>query len=79
MVDRFIDHYRYIPLDKIIGIESRGFVIGGALAQALHCGFVLARKPGKLPAEVEKQKYDLEYGSDTIEIHRDAIVPANVV
>lgn len=72
-IDQFVGHYRYSPVDKVVGIESRGFVIGGAIAHHLNCGFVMARKPGKLPAAVERQSYDLEYGTDTMEIHKDAI------
>jgi adenine phosphoribosyltransferase len=68
---------RYITGDSdfnvIVGIESRGFIIGGALAYTLGRGFVPIRKKGKLPGEVEFQEYELEYGTDRIEIHRDAI------
>ena len=67
---------RYIkgetPFSTIAGIEARGFILGGALSYTLGKGFVPIRKAGKLPAEVEEQVYDLEYGSDTIEIHKDA-------
>ncbi|NTW63232.1 MAG: adenine phosphoribosyltransferase, partial [Chlorobiaceae bacterium] len=59
--------------DVIVGIEARGFIIGGALSYALGKGFVPVRKPGKLPADVVSQEYELEYGSDTIEIHNDAL------
>jgi adenine phosphoribosyltransferase len=62
-----------IGITKIVGIESRGFILGGILADRLHCGFVPVRKPRKLPAPVYKESYDLEYGTDTIEIHRDAV------
>ncbi len=65
--------YKETKIDVIAGIESRGFIIAGALANKLNIGFVPLRKPGKLPAEVEKQEYELEYGKDTIEIHKDAI------
>ncbi len=60
-------------ITKVVGIESRGFIFGGALAAKLGAGFVPIRKPGKLPAKVISQKYELEYGTDTIEIHEDAI------
>jgi adenine phosphoribosyltransferase len=60
-------------VDKIVGIESRGFIFGSLLAQRLGVGFIPARKPGKLPAETESQTYQLEYGEDSIEIHKDAI------
>jgi adenine phosphoribosyltransferase len=72
-VDEFVAHYRYSPIDRVVAIESRGFVIGGALAHHLNCGMVMARKKGKLPYLVERQEYQLEYGTDCIEIHKDAI------
>ncbi|MSR57138.1 MAG: adenine phosphoribosyltransferase [Planctomycetaceae bacterium] len=73
-VDELVAHYRYAPIDKVVAIESRGFVIGGALANYLNCGMVMARKKGKLPFQVERQEYQLEYGTDCIELHRDALV-----
>lgn len=66
-------HYKNKKIDYIIGIESRGFIFGTALAYILGCGFIPVRKPGKLPAEVISQEYDLEYGTDRIEIHADAL------
>ena len=60
-------------ITKVIGVESRGFIFGGALAAKLGVGFVPIRKPGKLPAEKVSETYELEYGNDTIEIHKDAI------
>ncbi len=60
-------------ITKVIGIESRGFIFGGALANKLGVGFVPIRKPGKLPADTIKQTYELEYGTDSIEIHKDAL------
>lgn len=62
-----------IEFDLIVGIEARGFIIGGALSYTLGKGFVPIRKVGKLPAEVERHEYHLEYGTDTVEIHKDAI------
>ncbi len=62
-----------IKIDKVVGIESRGFIFGPLLAQKLDVGFILARKPGKLPAETKSETYQLEYGEDKIEIHKDAI------
>jgi len=62
-----------IDFDVIVGIESRGFIIGGALAYTLGKGFIPIRKKGKLPAEVVSQEYELEYGTDKIEIHKDAL------
>ncbi|MFA4967577.1 MAG: adenine phosphoribosyltransferase [Candidatus Margulisiibacteriota bacterium] len=72
-LDDFITRYKDKDIDIIVGIDSRGFIIGGALAFALGKGFVPVRKKGKLPAETEKEEYELEYGKDTIEIHKDAI------
>lgn len=79
VTDDFVKRYRGKPITKIVGIEARGFVIGGALSYALGIGLVLARKPGKLPAETEYQEYELEYGKDKIEIHKDAISPGDNV
>jgi adenine phosphoribosyltransferase len=62
-----------IKIDKVVGIESRGFIFGSLLAQKLGVGFIPVRKPGKLPAETESETYQLEYGEDKIEIHKDAI------
>lgn len=68
-----------LDITKVVGIESRGFIFGAMLADKLDIGFVPVRKPGKLPAQVEKQTYSLEYGTDTIEIHKDAIQPGDRV
>lgn len=68
-----------LKIDKVVGIESRGFIFGAMLAERLNAGFVLLRKPGKLPAETEKEFYDLEYGQDSIEIHKDAISPGDKI
>ena len=73
VLDRFESRFRSDHVDKIVGIEARGFIIGAALADRLHVGFVPARKPGKLPAKTLKEEYELEYGHDSIEIHSDAI------
>ena len=67
------DPFRETNLDAIVGIESRGFIFGGAMAVELEVGFIPIRKPGKLPAETEKEEYTLEYGVDAVEIHKDAI------
>ncbi len=64
-----------IKIDKVIGIESRGFIIGGMIAERLGAGFIPVRKKGKLPYTVNSQTYGLEYGEDTLEIHVDAITP----
>lgn len=69
MKDKFADK----KIDYIAGMESRGFIFGATLAYELGCGFVPLRKPGKLPAEVISESYDLEYGKNTLEIHKDAI------
>ncbi len=66
-------------ITKVAGIESRGFILGGLLAEKLNAGFVPIRKPGKLPAETLSESYSLEYGTDSIEIHKDAIDPGDVV
>jgi len=66
-------------INKVVGIESRGFIFGAMLANELSSGFVPVRKPGKLPAEKESQTYQLEYGLDKIEIHKDAIQPGDKV
>ncbi len=75
VIDNFTQRYISgdIDFDVIVGIESRGFIIGGALSYTLGRGFVPIRKQGKLPAEKESQEYELEYGTDTIEMHTDAI------
>lgn len=68
-----------VDVDKIIGIEARGFIFGAALAYKLNKGFVPVRKPGKLPWEKVSESYELEYGEDSIEIHKDAIEPGEKV
>ena len=75
VIDSLTQRYitRDIKFDTIVGIEARGFIIGGALSYTLGKGFVPIRKAGKLPSDVEEQVYDLEYGTDKIEIHKDAL------
>ena len=68
-----------LPVDKVVAIESRGFILGGALADRLGAGFVPVRKPGKLPWKSRSARYDLEYGTDTLEMHEDAVGPADRV
>ena len=68
-----------LKVDKVVGIESRGFIFGAMLANKLKSGFIPLRKPGKLPAETESQTYQLEYGLDKIEIHKDAVKPCDKV
>jgi len=72
-IDDFVMRYKEKEIDVVVGIDSRGFILGGAVAFVLGKGFVPVRKKGKLPAETEKEEYSLEYGTDTIEIHKDAI------
>jgi adenine phosphoribosyltransferase len=72
-IDLLYSRYKDKKIDKVVGIESRGFIFGAPLAYLLGCGFVPVRKPGKLPAECESEEYTLEYGKDKIEIHKDAI------
>ena len=72
-IDEFVNRYKDIKIDKIVAIESRGFIIAAPLAYLLNVGLVLIRKPGKLPAETIDQDYKLEYGTDRIEVHADAI------
>ena len=78
-LDDFAQRYKDKDLDVVVGIDSRGFILGGALAYLLGKGFVPVRKKGKLPAETESEEYELEYGTDTIEIHKDAINPGQKV
>ena len=73
VIDIFVQHYKNKHIDYVIGIESRGFIFASALAYNLGCGFVPIRKSGKLPADVIAQEYELEYGTDRIEIHTDAL------
>ena len=73
MVDYLCDQYKDVKIDYIAGIESRGFIYGMPMAYNLNCGFIPVRKPNKLPAETIKETYDLEYGSNSIEIHADAV------
>ena len=72
-IDLLYNRYADKEIDKVVGIESRGFIVAAPLAYRLGCGFVPVRKPGKLPAECESEEYSLEYGKDKIEIHKDAI------
>ena len=72
-INKLVDRYKDLNIDKIVAIESRGFIIGAPLAYLLNVGLVLIRKPGKLPAETIDQDYELEYGTDRIEVHIDAI------
>lgn len=79
MLDELVRLYKDKGITKVVGIESRGFVMGAMLAAELGAGFVMCRKPGKLPGHTRQQSYDKEYGTDTIEIHTDAFAPKDVV
>ncbi len=79
VIDGLKDHYISKPIDVVIGIEARGFIFAPAVAFALGIGFVPVRKPKKLPAAVEREEYALEYGTDVLEIHKDAIQPGQNV
>lgn len=79
LIDELYDMYKDKGITKVVGIESRGFILGGALAARLGAGFIMARKPGKLPAEVIEETYMKEYGTDTIQLHKDAIDENDVV
>ena len=72
-VDTLVERFRGETIDAVAGIESRGFVLGAAMAYHLECGLILVRKAGKLPADTMSESYSLEYGEASIEIHRDAI------
>ncbi len=73
MVDLFVDTYRDAEVDYVVGIEARGYMLGSAVAYALGAGFVPVRKPGKLPGSKYTEEYSLEYGTNTLEIHDDAV------
>src|SRR5512146_1135635 len=75
LIDSLTEYYINKDIDLVIGIEARGFIFGPALAYRLNAGFVPVRKPKKLPAETVRWTYELEYGSDTLEIHKDAVRP----
>jgi adenine phosphoribosyltransferase len=78
-VDMMAEHYVEEQVDMVVGIEARGFIMGAALAYKLGAGVILVRKPGKLPSKTHKTIYELEYGTDELEIHQDAIQPGQKV
>jgi adenine phosphoribosyltransferase len=75
-IDAIADHFAGVPVDRVLGIEARGFIIGAAVAYRMGASFVPVRKAGKLPWAVAREEYKLEYGTDKLEIHRDAVLPA---
>lgn len=79
MGDALYEQAKDLQIEKVVGIDSRGFIFGGHLAIRLGAGLVLIRKKGKLPAKTHQQSYELEYGSDTLEIHQDALKPGERV
>lgn len=79
VIDQLKSHYQNSGVDLVLGIEARGFIFAPALAYALNTGFVPVRKPKKLPAPCERIEYELEYGTDILEIHKDAIQPGQRV
>ena len=79
VIDTFSDHFKDFDFDKIAGVEARGFVFASALAYKMNKGLILIRKPGKLPAETFSQKYELEYGADALEMHKDAVEPGEKI
>lgn len=78
-VDAVVDPYRTVPIDFVVGIESRGFILGAAVADRLGIGFIPVRKPGKLPGQTISVSYELEYGVDALEIHHDAVASGEKV
>jgi adenine phosphoribosyltransferase len=78
-IDTIAIAYENVGVTKVMGAEARGFIFGGALAYRLGAGFVPARKPGKLPWDTTSHTYDLEYGTDSLEVHTDAFGPSDVV
>lgn len=76
---KIVDEFRDKQISKVLGIEARGFILGGILAHELRAGFVPVRKKGKLPSDVISETYQLEYGTDTMEIHSDALSEEDVV
>ena len=78
-VDGLVQFHAGVRIDKVAGIEARGFILGGAVAHQLSCGFLPVRKPGKLPYKTIGEDYALEYGTDRLEIHADAVKPGETV
>jgi len=79
VIDRLADHYAGQEIDLVVAVEARGYIFGAPIAYKLGAGFVPVRKEGKLPAETVREEYELEYGTDSVEMHRDAIQPGQRV
>lgn len=78
-IDAFVEHFAGAHIDRVLGVEARGFIFGAPVAYAFGAGFVPVRKPGKLPWKIEQTEYELEYGTDLLEVHVDAIEPGEQV
>ena len=78
-IDQLLHPYAGLPIDKVVGLEARGFILGGAIAHQLSVGFVPIRKKGKLPGKTIEQSYTLEYGQATMEVHDDVILPGEKI
>lgn len=78
-IDKIADHFMKEGITKVVGAEARGFLVGAPVAYRLGAGFVPARKPGKLPRETYREEFQLEYGTDSLEVHKDLISPDDVV
>lgn len=76
-VGMIVERYKRHQIDYVVGIESRGFIFGAPISFGLNCGFIPVRKPGKLPYETRRQEYELEYGTDALEMHVDAVEPGS--
>lgn len=74
-IDQLCEKYKDEKIDKVVSVEARGYIFGGVMAYQMNCGFIPARKPGKLPADTVAMEYTLEYGKNRIELHKDAIKP----
>jgi adenine phosphoribosyltransferase len=73
-IDAIADHFAGVEVDRVVGIEARGFILAAPVAYRFGAGFVPVRKPGKLPAEIASEDYELEYGTDRLEVHRDGVL-----
>lgn len=78
-IRQFVERFQGLEIDYVVGVESRGFILGAPIAQGLKAGFIPVRKPGKLPYLTNRAEYQLEYGTDALEIHQDAVEPGKRV